>query len=804
MKKTLLLSIFLFLSILSIRAQVVDSMIKVYSEQVPDEKVHVHFDKDLYRAGEPIWFKAYLFSGFSLSSTSKNFYAELINDKGNIVQRKVYPIAESSASGNFDLPDSLRAGNMIFRGYTTWMLNFDTAFIFQKNIAVTDKAGLPEKGKSEVAKNYTIQFFPEGGNLVNSLQSVVAFKANDELGLPVVAKGNIVDSKGTVITSFSSAHDGMGSFSLTPAASETYQAVWTDPGGKKQTVALPETKAQGFVLKISGAAGKKVFMLTRTDDVPDSWKKVNVVALLGQERVYKAKANLTETKVTSGTIPVENLPSGLLQITVFSDTWEPIAERITMVNNANYLFDAKVSTPELNTNFRAKNTIEIEVDDTLLSNMSLAVTDAAIGRQTSGDNIISRMLLSGDIKGFVHNPTYYFANTADSTANNLDLVLLTHGWRRYNWATMARGRKPVIKFPADTYLTLEARVFGVTTASPLRTDEQLLIFIQGKDSSSQFLEMPKSGPDKFTLPNVVFYDTATVFYQFMKDKKAEREMSLGFYNNFIKGPRRIDLLNRPLNLEIDTAAIARTKFFADKLFQLGSKFDPKGNVLEAVTVRTRTKSVAQQLDEKYASGLFRGDNGYSFDLTTNNGAGNLDIFSYLQGKVAGLQITGAGSNANLQWRGSRPALFLNEMQADVSQLSSISVNDVAYIKVMRPPFIGAMGGGAGGAIAVYTKKGGDVKMEPGKGLNKSMVVGYSAPKEFYSPNYKDLSGSSQVAADFRTTLYWNPLILTDGSRKKVRVEFYNNDITKAYRVILEGVNEIGKMVRVEKVIQQQR
>src|SRR4051812_11442137 len=130
MKKLLLLSVLLVLSVVSIKAQVIDSIIRVYSEQVPDQKAYVHFDKDLYRAGETIWFKAYLFSGFSLSANSKNFYAELVNNKGNIIQRKVYPITESSSSGNFDLPDSMPAGNLIFRGYTTWMLNFDTSFIF--------------------------------------------------------------------------------------------------------------------------------------------------------------------------------------------------------------------------------------------------------------------------------------------------------------------------------------------------------------------------------------------------------------------------------------------------------------------------------------------------------------------------------------------------------------------------------------------------------------------------------------------------------------------------------------------------
>src|SRR3954466_11462284 len=121
MKKFLLIGLF-FSSVFSIQAQVLDSMIKVYGEQVPDEKAYVHFDKDLYRAGETIWFKAYIFSGFSLSINSKNFYAELVNDQGSVVQRKVYPVTESTSAGNFDLPDSLPAGNLIFRGYTTWML----------------------------------------------------------------------------------------------------------------------------------------------------------------------------------------------------------------------------------------------------------------------------------------------------------------------------------------------------------------------------------------------------------------------------------------------------------------------------------------------------------------------------------------------------------------------------------------------------------------------------------------------------------------------------------------------------------
>ncbi len=801
MQKFLFLVALQMLLIFSAQGQVIDSMLRVYYEQVPDQKIHVHFDKDLYRAGESIWFKAYLFSGFSLSAISNNFYAELIDSKGNILQRKVYPVFESAAAGNFDLPDSLPAQNLVYRGYTTWMLNFDTSFLFQKTIAITNKAGEAAKTEvSQLAKSTTVTFFPEGGNLVTGLTSLIAFKANDQLGQPVFAKGDIVNSKGEKVVSFAAVHDGLGSFELTPNSGETYKANWTDVYGKQQTTDLPSAKSQGYVMKVTSANNKKIFTLSRTDGVPEDWKIVNVVALLGQERVYKAKTSLTENRMTSGVIPVDGFPSGILQITVFSENWEPITERIVMINNDNFRFGAQVTVPELNTNFRAKNSIEVAVDDTLLSNLSLAVTDAAVGRQNFGDNIISRVLLTGDLRGYVHDPAYYFTNNSDTLATQLDLVLLTHGWRRYNWAEMLKGRKPRLKFTSDPFLTLEAKVFGVTTASPLRSDEQLLIFIQGKDSSRQFLQMPKTGIDKFSLSNISFYDTATIYYQFMQDKKAETDMALSFNNNFYKGVRKIDLVNRPLSLDVDTSMLARTKYLAAKLSRYDNSF-AQGNVLQTVTVKTRVKSKLEQLDERYASGLFKGD-GYNFDLTNQQVAGSFDVFSYLQGKVAGLQISGSGANANLSWRGSPTVLFLNEMQADVSMISGININDIAYIKVLRPPFMGAVGGGGGGAVAIYTKKGSDVKPEPGKGLNRALVTGYSTPKEFYSPDYKDLSASADVAADYRSTLYWNPVILTDANRHKVRFEFYNNDITRAFRIVLEGVNEIGKIVRIEKIVQQ--
>ena len=132
-------------------------------------------------------------------------------------------------------------------------------------------------------------------------------------------------------------------------------------------------------------------------------------------------------------------------------------------------------------------------------------------------------------------------------------------------------------------------------------------------------------------------------------------------------------------------------------------------MLENVTIKTRVKTAKEKMEEKYVSGLFAGD-GNSFDLVNDPlASGYMDVFQYLQGRVAGLQITNGGANGTtLSWRGGTPALYLNEMQSDVSMVASTPVSDIAYIKVLRPGESIASGGG-GGVIAIYTRKGGDTQ-----------------------------------------------------------------------------------------------
>jgi len=128
------------------------------------------------------------------------------------------------------------------------------------------------------------------------------------------------------------------------------------------------------------------------------------------------------------------------------------------------------------------------------------------------------------------------------------------------------------------------------------------------------------------------------------------------------------------------------------------------------------------------------------------------------------------------------------------------MSDVAYIKVLRPPFIGAMGGGSNGAIAIYTRKGNEVVQTKGGGLPFKMVIGYTAQKEFYSPDYGSFDARNEDK-DMRTTLYWAPNVLTTPNNNTIRLKFYNNDISQSFRVILEGITTDGKIAHIEKIIE---
>ena len=789
-------------SSLFIHAQKIDSMMAIYAERYPQEKIYVQFDKNVYSPGETIWYKAYLLAGTDPSGISTNFYAELSDGNGVITQRKTAPISESASSGNFDIPANFKGNHFHFRAYTNWMLNFDTAFLFERDIKIIQ----PSRDSTATVDNRAdiLQFFPEGGDIIAGLENNIAFKATDRYGTPVPVKGVIKDASGKVVLDIESAHDGMGKFLLIPDKSDAFTAVWKDSKGNELSVDLPSVRPEGLNLRVMNDKKRVIFSLARTAG-SQSNTALTIMAHMNQHLVYKANVNLQDILISSGSIPVDQLPTGVLQITVFNRSWKPVAERVIFINNQEFLFGSSVEISKKAVTKRGYNSIQIHVPDTLRSNLSISITDGeSDGKKNFDDNIISTFLLSDELRGRIFNPYYYFQNNADSTLQYLDLVMLTHGWRRFNWDMLAAGKIPTIKFPDRDHLTLQADVLGLDPGR-IPSGEKMIVILKKKDSSVQVLEIPKLPGTKFGLSGLIFFDTARAVYQFSYNRNLSSQAAILFSNGLFNGykyAKPIFISDNSWSAS-DSALLRRNRFVMEETVKNKEFLNKKVQTLASVTVTGRQKTPQQKLDEEYTSGLFSGGDAYFFNIIGDPLAiGYVDILTYLKGRVPGLTVqTDATGGGYLTWRGSRTDLFMDEMQVTPNTIRTVPMINVAMIKVFRPGTITSFGGGAGGAVAVYTRKGKDKVADPNvKGLDQATIIGYSPIKQFFSPDYSVRSDLDDVS-DVRTTLYWNPNVLLDKTSPTMTINFYNNDVSKKLRVVMEGMNEEGKLTRVEKIIQ---
>jgi hypothetical protein len=775
-------------------AQAIENTLAVYAHTYAHERVYLHYDKSAYAAGETVWFKAYLMEDILPAQGSKTLYIDWVDEKGAVLLHAVSPVIDGVTSGQFDIPPDYGGDFIHVRAYTRWMLNFDSSFLYNKDIRVVGKT--PRSMQKAVAAEPSLHFFAEGGDAIAGIQNKIAFKAEDQWGSPVPATGVVQNSNGTAVASFKTLHDGMGFFYLAPEPGMQYTATWKDAKGIEHTMPLPAVKSSGVTLELAVDSLKRRFTLTRTGGAPQLFKQLHLVGTMNQNLIFKTTVDLTAKTTASGVIPTEALPTGILTITVFDAAWNAVAERITFVRNKDYRFEPELIEAYWGFNKRARNEVQLTVPDSIVASLSVSVTDNALAVDSS-DNIITRLLLTGELKGTVSHPEYYFKHDNALVNQQLDLVMLTHGWRRFKWEDVVNGKLPAISHPKDTaYLTLSGKLYGMPRGSI--SGGTINMILKGKDASVKMMTEPIRADGSFNNPQAYFFDTLQVYYQ-LQPAKLFNGASVRFMEGRLQAPDYKPAAQTFKGVTpADTAGRRRLQLLVQERAIADSLMKQK--TLENVTVRARIKTPLQVMDEKYAFGMFRGGDSYQFDLVNDPRSGSYsDIFMYLQGKVAGLQINGAGSNVSLQWRGGPPAVFLNEMATDVNMLSSIPVSDIAYVKVFRPPFLGGHNGSNGG-IAIYTRKGNDAPVTSGKGLNNNAIAGYTPVKQFYTPNYA-ITNPRNEQRDVRTTLYWNPTVLTSPENRTVTLTFYNNDVTKSYRVVIEGMAADGRLAHVEQVIE---
>jgi hypothetical protein len=770
-------------------AQNLDQIVDNQLQKDPQEKIYIHYDKSSYVTGDTVWFKAYLFSGSKRSRAGKNFYLELLDNNGKVLNRLTAPIFESTASGNIVLPTDTAIHAVYCRAYTEVMLKGDSSFIYMKQLSVLNLQ------KTAEVVNVTppaIHFLPEGGDWVNGIPSLMAFKVTDANGMPVKAEG-VIKSNGNTVTEFATTHDGMGAFTMLAQPNQSYTAVWKDAGGNEHTTALPTAKTNGISLHIADVTAGKKFYIFRSKDADAADKQVTLVAHSNGTIAYQIKVDLSNAEMSNGTIPVKDMPSGILYITVFNKNLKPIAERITFVNNHDYSFNVDTSFTAISKVKRGLNQLKLAVKDTIRSNYSVSVIDADMdGSAPNRDNIVSHMLLTGDLRGKIVNPYYYFANQTDDAAKNLDLVMLTHGWRKYNWSNDTTALTDTI--PNHRFLSINGKINDIKSNS-LIAGSYATIIIETPDSSRVMMPLTIDKHGRFFRDGLIYYGDAKLYFKFTDKRLATGKPKIsidnGLINNFIYP------FMKPApdtGITADAPPLQLSKRVQDYMLQLKNT-----RQLKEVQIKSKGISQEKKIDKVYTASVFK--DGISTNLLVGNDprATNYgSLFQYLQGKIPGIVIRDPlGDVPSIVWRNDPVAFFLNNFSSSAADIRNTPMMDVEYVKIYDPSMGGAFGA-YGGVISVYTKRGKGFSFDD-KNNKMLPLPGYTPVKEFFSPDYAT-AATAVAKPDLRATLYWNPNIILDKEKQEYLIKFYNNDVTRKFKIVLEGINFDGKLVHIEKAL----
>ncbi len=764
------------------------------------EKIYLHLDKTFYISGETLWFSVYLVNAAShvLSSSSGLVYVELIDtNKTVIVQKRVY-MEDGGGYGQISLPNSLADGMYQLRAYTNWMRNFDKEWFFQQPLYIVNANDHTEAKKtvSETKGNIDIQFFAEGGELIAGIPVQVAFKAIDPDGCHVNVSGEVFDSSGKKITGFVSEHAGMGSFILLAQKDESYFAEI-----EGNSYEMPEVRSSGISIMVNVLKPEGIDMLikaTREYSDVDFYLVAQMRGIIFHR--YKGRLQNMSAHVE---MPRSKFPDGILQITLFDKNGIPLCERLTFINNeqtpyVKFNIDDNKLAPrkQVGVSMQLKNADGRTIQR---ARLSISVTDASLSPVPEYfEDISTWLLLNSDLKGSIEAPGYYFESDDKEHKRNLDLVMLTHGWRRFTWKAVLASASRKYPFPHESGINIIGRAYRKGTHKLMKNT--LLRFIPINSFSENFVETLTDEKGNFGLHNVFVTDTTVYVVQGVNEK--ERQVKVEVLMDSSKTPGVVfEGINKATFLErLDFASILKGdeywKFIQDLLKEDNTI------ILDEITVRSDKIHYDGQIYGTATNVIVLDDNSRHYS----------NVLQLLQGSVAGLMISGTGVHTTIMIRGYKSinnlnttALILidgvpmnsrsrranNGLDLGVQALLDLPIEDVERIDILKGNAASIFGSqGLNGVIAVYTRTGQGLEPLPGMPVYEHMKFGgFSVERKFYIPDYKK-SSETLGKPDYRSTLYWNPDVVIS-KNGWTNFNFFNNDHAKRLQVVIQGITEDG-------------
>ena len=629
----------------------------------------------------------------------------------------------------------------------------------------------------EFSKDFDVQFFPESGTFLNNSLQTVAFKAIGKDGLSVDITGKVLTNKNEEICDFLTLNRGMGKFSIQTQPGETYYALVKSKDGLEKRFELPKTQESGAVIHLLYNRGKILYEITNATGLPD--KKLYLL-LHSRGKVFVSQP----LRSLEGQISESLLPSGIASFAVVDSLGNTYCERLAFVRDFDFpVMNMQSDKPDygrrelVNLDFKIKSTQSIPVN----GNFSLSITDSHnVVRDSLADNIISNLLLTSDIKGFVEDPASYFVDDKISTCEKTDVLMLTQGWRRFNTADVIKGNFKKPAYYMEEGQALSGKVLNLFNAPSKKCD---IIMISPYKNIIKLAKTDSLG--KYLIDGIEFPDS-TVFV--LKAKKPKSLTDVEIVPDEDEFPEPEVYIPSPLKANVEKAEEEYFKMSKEKYFYEGGM---RVINLNEVTVKAEKKKAN---DDEYYSGM--ADNEITSEQLEKFPSTSIINLLYT---IPGIQIS--GDRISIRGATGNPMFLVDDIEIqDMEEISYLTSNDVESIQIFKGANAAIFGSrGGNGVIAIKLKEGVDLKTPTPISLAHVTPLGYQKPAEFYVPKYEVDSVYKSSNPDLRTTIYWNPNISCD-STGIFHVKFYTADKAFNYSVVVEGLTKAGEICHYEGVL----
>jgi TonB-dependent SusC/RagA subfamily outer membrane receptor len=660
-----------------------------------------------------------------------------------------------------------------------------------------------------VLNKIDMAFFPEGGDLVENVSSKVGFKALNEFGKPADVEGFIADKDGKKVTTFKSFHDGIGAFEFTPESDNAYKATITSPKISR-VFNLPVALPKGFALQI---AAQKENELTVSFHTPVE-KHVYIVAQIRGKIIFSEEKAAQIGKNTL-TIPLKKAPAGIMQVTLFDYNQIPRCERLVFVNahkklNISVTTDKKQYMPREKVEMTIKTTDEDNLP--LPANLAVSVTDDQLisFADDKQDNILSYLLVSSDVKGKIHEPSFYFKKDEPKAMQALDYLLMTQGWRRFTWKEVM-NENFMTQYVPEKSGSVSGVIKNVKNNQPV-TATVTLLELGNKNRSAQLLTKP-DGSFVFvnidpTVPIQIFAEVKGI----KDNQQIAIELDASLQGNIIRTQGINQQKDKNLFLG-DRVEVADVKI--NKLVDASDDVLPfNGN--QNFTLKADVSALEEVVVIGYGAQAKKGVTGAvtvveSRDLSVLNL--RIPVEQALQGRVAGVVVTQANTgntDAKITIRGAssivnkNPLYVIDGMPVENDEATFIDPTNIETVTVVKGASATAIYGsrGSNGVVVITTKNRQDYYygnhfIDPKKSLANVLVQprAFSVAREFPDVSYENVP-VSDTRSDFRKTIYWKPFVETD-KNGIAKLTFYNSDQITTFRITAEGIGTNGLTGRTE-------